>query len=67
MFQKLERPTVKVKNVVNTPNTKLPNTKLVKLLCSLKVKEDMTENNLVMVVKPNKFSTRKPRLPKKLF
>jgi len=66
-FQRLERPTVRVRPVVSTLNTRLPNTRLVRLLYLPKVRDVMTVNNLVSVVKPSLFSTRRLRLPRRLF
>ena len=64
-FQRPERPTVRVSNAESTLNTELPNTRLVRLRCTPKVREDMTGSNPVTVVKPSQFSTRKPRPPRR--
>lgn len=64
-FQRPERPTVKVSNAESTLNTEWPNTRLVRHLCTPKVREDMTESNPVTVVKPSQFSTRKLRPPRR--
>lgn len=66
-FQRPERLIVRVRLVVSTPNTRLPNTRLVRLPCTPKVREDMTVSNPVSVVKPSKFSTRRLRLPRRSF
>merc|ERR1712131_509445 len=48
------------------PPSRSPNTKLVRLPCTLKVSVVTIENNLVMVVKQNPSSTRRPKQPKRL-
>lgn len=65
-FQSLERLSVRVSSAESTPNTRSPNTRLVRLPCSLKVREDTTVSNPVSVVKPSQFSTRRLRPPRRL-
>jgi hypothetical protein len=63
---RLVRPFVLVRSVVVTLPTRSPNTRPVKPPSSLKVSVVTTVSKLVMVVKPSPFSTRRPRLPKRL-
>ena len=60
-------PTVRAPSVESTLPTRLPNTRLVRPLSSLKVRDVMTVSNPVMVVKPSPFSTRRLRPPRRLF
>merc|ERR1712048_747397 len=60
----LDEPTVRLP--ANTKNIKSPNTKKAKNLLFARVDDDITENNPVMVVKPNLSSTRRPRPLKRL-
>merc|ERR1712223_2060264 len=55
----LDEPTVRLP--ANTKNTKSPNTKRVKNLPFARFDDDITENNPVMVVKPNLSFTRRLR------
>jgi hypothetical protein len=51
--------------VSHIKNTKSNNTKQERLPYLLKVKDVTTENKLVLEVKPNQFSKRKLKLPKR--
>jgi hypothetical protein len=65
-FLRPEIPTVREPSVESTLPTRSLNTRLVRLLSSLKVRDVMTVSNPVMVVKPSPFSTRRLRLPRRL-
>lgn len=62
-FLRLERPIAI--NATCTPSTRLPNTRREKKARPLKEEDVMTENNLVMEVKPNLFSEKKLKQPRK--
>ena len=63
---RLVKPFVLVRSAAVTPPTRFPNTRPVKLPSLPKVSVVTIVSNPVMVVKPNLFSTRKPRLPRRL-
>jgi hypothetical protein len=65
-FPRPETPTVRVPSAESTLPTRSLNTRLVRLLSSPKVRDVTTVSNPVMVVKPSPFSTRRPRLPRRL-
>lgn len=65
-FLSSEKPTARERNAVSTPSTRSLNTRLVRLPCSLRVREDTTVSSPVLVVKPSQFSTRRLRPPRRL-